>query len=241
VLSRQVHLSAQRISGLDGRIEAMMRNHARCYTDSTEVTDIQSLLNKAQYSSAAALAQLALTNVNAPVCPATQAGIGSLWYTASMEGLLSMPATGPSDQTPVLTWRSIEREADALGLVPSERLNPLTVFSLAYTAHAWQLARAAFASAWSQQIVSPSDLNDVIRYYSDLRNLGLALASRPNSSTRRQGYVVLATSDAIDYHYRLGQGEARTDLIRLLRGGSWPRPDWSDPVLAAASHRQIGR
>jgi hypothetical protein len=232
---------SKQVTGLDHRIETIVLNHAHCYTDGTEVSDIQGMLNKAEYQSAAALAHLALTNVNHPPCPQTQAGLGALWYSASMDELLSTPAGSPMDQAPILTWLGIEREADALGLVPSERLNPLTVFSLAYSAHSWRLARAAFRSAWSRQVVGPADLNDLVRYYADLRNLGLALSSQARANARYEGYLVLATANAIDRRFGLGQGEADSDLIRLLGTAAWPHPDWSDPVLAATRNRRIER
>ena len=220
------------IDGLEKRIRALLLHRAHCYTDDSDIQNIQRLVDQANYKMAAGLAQLDLTNKNKPVCPGTQSALAQIWYTASINGLLATPVTSPLDGTPVLAWRGIERRADALGISSSERLSPLTIFTMSYNNHLWQLGRASFLVAWKAQLVGPSNLTLVQTYYADMTNLGLALTRQVQGADKRRGYSLLATAAAIGKAYGVGD-EASADLQRLGHG-PWPKPDWSEAVLAGS-------
>jgi hypothetical protein len=232
-------LGASEVAALDARMQTLLRNRARCYTDESDIQNIQRLIAQASYEVAASLAELDLTNVNKRLCPGTQAGLASMWYQSRINGLLATPPTTPMDPTPVLAWEGIERRAQAFGLTSSERLSPLTIFTMSYNNHLWQLAKASFQVAWGDQLVGPSDLTLIQTYYADLTNLGLAMTRQIGLRDRISGYSLLATAAAIGNGYGVG-GEATSDLRNLLRGRRWPRPDWSDPILATTRHHRFG-
>lgn len=227
-----------RLGALKHTLTVMRRNATRCWTYSDDIQTIQRLADSGRFSSAAALANLDLSDPARPVCPQPHTALEQLWYTASIEGLLGAAPTSPLDPSPALAWQSIERRADALGLPTSERTSPLTIFTQAYNRQEWGLARAAFLHAWGR-LVGPSDLSEVEAYYSTLRNLGRALWAQASPAPRHSGLVMLSTARAISDVYSLKRGEATSDLIWLAgpHPRRWPRPDWHDPVLLAGKTR----
>jgi hypothetical protein len=231
-LASQTNSSGARIANLQRQLAAANHTHRHCFTDDADVQHIQTFISEANYRTAAALAQLDLSNANKPACPLTFAGLAALWYQSSIDALLATPPSGPTDMTPVLTWQGIERQADSFGVPLSERLSPLTVFTMAYDNHEWRLAQATFLVAWRNQMVGPGDQTLVQTYYATLTNLGLALSHQTEANARDAGYSTLATAAAIGAAYNVG-GEAAADLRRMFGSRAWPRPDGSNPVLVA--------
>ena len=231
-LATQANSNGVRIANLERQLAAATQNHRHCFTDDADVQHIQTFISEANYRTAAALAQLDLSNANKPACPLTFAGLAALWYQSSIDALLATPPSGPTDMTPVLTWQGIERQADSFGVPLSERLSPLTVFTMAYANHDWRLAQASFLVAWRNQMVGPGNVTLIQTYYAALTNLGVALSHQPEASAQKAGYAMLATAAAIGAAYNVG-GEAATDLRHVFGFRAWPRPDDSNPVLVA--------
>ena len=236
-LQRQLHTASQtrnlEVAGLEHQMQVLEQHRAHCYTDDSDIENIQRLETQADYKVAAALADLDLSNVNKPLCPETQAGLALVWYQSSINGLLATPPTTPMDQTPVLAWEGIERRAEALGLSSADQVSPMTVFTMSYNNHLWLLARASFLAAWNDNLVGPGDVTQIQTYYADLTNLGLALTRQTQPRVKDRGFSMLSTAAAIGKAYEVG-GEAESDLQSLLDRRPWPHPDSSDPILAAA-------
>lgn len=214
--------------------------HRHCTTDDTQIHYVQQLLQAGQPDAAAAFVEVALRKADPPACPQTRIELGALAYTARLNALFSRVEVSPLDHGPVLAWLSAERQADAVGVPTEQRLSPLSVVAQAYNAHLWELARAAFLTAWHQGLVGPGDVGEVERYYAILRNYGRVLAQETTGENYQRGLVLLRTADAVSQAYQLGRGEAATDLQSLVAGrhAPWPALDNSDSVLRAASSKR---
>ena len=208
----------------------------RCSTYDQQIAEIQSLIHAGKPEVAGALATVDLHDAAHPVCPQTRVELAALAYNATMTGLFQSAQPDTLDPTPLLTWRSADRQADLWGVPASERLSPLSIASQAYNDHLWDISREAFLQAWRAGLVGSADLSEVSFYLAILRNQGDLLLRSGMASNQHQGAVLLRTGDAISQAYNLGRGECHTDLVRFLGSNEsqWPGPDPSDPVLAAA-------
>jgi len=234
-------LRDQREKELQQQLQAQQTQVARMLTPAPSPTPacteykerirvVQEEIRRGDYTLAGQLAKLPPPDQERSGCPDARRELAALAYTAALEGLLT---PGLDGHTALLRWQEAEAQADAAGVPRTERLPAMSVAGRAYNASQWELARAAFLQAWQEGDV---DRRAMSVYYATLRNWGVALAERGDEQERPWGLVLLRTADKIAEAYKLSQGEAHQDLVRLLGPdqNAWPPPDLSDPVLAAA-------
>lgn len=231
-LQAQIRQLQGTIADQHAQLAALQGSQPICSEDGSQIQQAGQLLRQGKPVLAAQIAQLALQDQSQPPCNPARVTLATLVYQATLDDLFSSGAN-PADlgYAAMLTWQGAERRADRDHVPASSREGAITVAGQAYNAHQWLLARAAFLQAWRQGTVTAADLDQVRFYDATLRNLGRA--QLPNA--RGQGLVTLATANAINQVYNLGQGEAHQDLINQLGTNTkrWPKPVALDPVLAA--------
>lgn len=221
------------IAVLKQQMNNLVSRDSHCYPYTSEISTLQKLVSQGAVSLAASLAKADLISRVKRPCPAGYQAIAGIWYSASMTGLLSSPAVNPLDRSTVLTWRSIEKRANDLGIPVTGRYSATTVFAMAFNNQDWWLALAAFQEAWDQGLVGHADLASIDKDYAANYNEARALERLKTPEAMREMGPRYATAAAISARYRLG-GEAAAALARLYGADRrrWPSPNTSDVVLA---------
>jgi hypothetical protein len=228
-LQQQYAAAEVQVVTLQHEVQLLRQQWGHCISYSHDIGTINGLIAQGHFSSAAAVANLDLSNGHERPC--NPLALAQLWYDSSVDALTSAPPSGPDDQSSVLVWESINARATELGLPPEDRVSPLSIIATAYNAQNFALCRQVFLDAWGS-LIGPADRLEIATYYAATRNEGRLLATDFTGSQRREGLQLLATAAAIGSTY-LQRGEAAGDLRQLV-GPDWSRivqPDGHDPVL----------
>jgi hypothetical protein len=205
---------------------------------------IQQFFAQAQFNIVASWSQRLLQDRSQPaLCAAARTDVASYWYWASILKLVSMPR--PIDQVPPnpltlhevrLSWETVERQGDDLGVPASFRMPSRVVSTLAANEGQPELAVIAFRNAWQSGTVTQSDLAAIGRYTKQLAAWGRILTNPAFPQSRAQGAQMLATANSIATLYGLADPSSCVTL-RTLGYPDCTRvaPDPDDPVLRAAA------
>lgn len=166
-----------------------------------------------------------------PLCPSSKQGLSSLSYHASIQAILSVPATDGGHEA-YERWMTAEAAAAADDLPAEHRMSTQSILSVAYGLGQWELARGAFIQMWRQGAIVPTDGQQITRYVAILRNWGNVLL-RQGAGSQARAEQMLATAQTIADVAGLPIGEPCADLEAsgIAHCRSIP-PDYGDLVLA---------
>lgn len=166
-----------------------------------------------------------------PLCPSSKQALSSLSYHASIQAILSVPATDGGHEA-YERWMTAEAVAAADDLPAERRMSTQSILSVAYGLGQWELARGAFIQMWRQGAIVPTDGEQITRYVAILRNWGNLLLHQGAGSQARAEQM-LATAQTIADVAGLPIGEPCADLEAsgVAHCRSIP-PDYGDLVLA---------
>lgn len=166
-----------------------------------------------------------------PLCPSSKQELSSLSYHASIQAILSVPATDGGHEA-YERWMTAEAAAAADDLPSEHRMSAQSILSVAYGLGQWELARGAFVQMWRTGQIVPEDGQQITRYVAILRNWGNVLLHQGAGSQARAEQM-LATAQTIADVAGLPIGEPCADLeaAGVAHCRSIP-PDYGDLVLA---------
>jgi hypothetical protein len=230
-LQATVSEQAQTIRGLEQEIAQLREQQVVCDDGGSDLAQIREFLAAGKLEIALGLAEAKLAQASPTLCAESQAALAGLWYSASLDLLLTPHRAWSLEQGAQLVtrYREIEREADRLGVPAQTRIPPMTLATRAYNAGLWALADAAFRQAWERGDIGEAAIPF---RYDLLRNWGNELANQDGQGVRPQAVRLLATAHAIAETYHLTKGEACTDLRALgYRECGASGPVDNEPVL----------
>lgn len=210
-----------------------------CSTRRDLIDTLRHLLNQGRPSLVVGLADVALTTTGPgePLCQDAKLAVVLLRSVAARAEVFSIHGYDDlqAGRLAFERWHEAEAKDEAYGLPREQRPPAMATFKDAVDRGLWELAQAAFLTAWDEGAVGPSDWQAVSTYFAASRNYAGALLRSGDKEQQGRGLAILRTACEISRAYKLGRGEACQDLMSLVGPDqdAWPPPLLNDPVLSA--------